>query len=302
MGDAVGTLTVVPDEHPTADADTALIELTLRTSDAALLDSVYVHEEIEKGNVWRLFTPDALDSTDVDAEDADVQASSACMRYDVVLRVPAGLEKLRVVSHTATQVHLSGRSPSIKPLPQRILSSLFISLRSPSDSNLFTSAYSAIGARRMALQMSGGEIRGEVALGELLHLDTQQGNVAADLAVVQLPQALLQASDDTPATLRTITGPGRTSLRVIRPSGGSYSPITAEHRALSKRTHAVFDYINASFEGTVDLEGAYAGQLNEVDFYKLTNDEALSNAGVATMGKDRVKVSSVESTWTDLQI
>ncbi len=297
MGDAVGTLTIVSDDHPTANADTALIELTVRTSDESLLDSIYVHEEIEKGNVWRLFTPDALDSSDAD----DETNNAACMRYDVVLHVPAGLDKLRVVSHTTTQVRFSGPAVPTESLPQRMLSSLYVSLRSPSYFNHFASSHSALSARRMALQMSGGAVTGSVGLGELLHLDTQQGNVITDLDVVQLPTSLLQNSDK-PATLRTTAGQGLTSLRVIRPSASSYAPMTSEHLELATRSNAVIDYTKAAFGGIVNLEGAYAGQLNEVDFFRLNNDEAFSAAGVSTRGKDRLQVTSVDSTWMEMHI
>ncbi|KLO19925.1 hypothetical protein SCHPADRAFT_924199 [Schizopora paradoxa] len=290
-GDALGSLKIVRDERPTANPYLATIELSVRTNEKSLLDEVVVYDEVKNGSVWWLLTPNILESTDIDGDGLPIEP---CMNYDIVLHIPAGLEKLHIVSHTATQVLISESSASTSS-HQNILSSLYISIRSASESNLFASSHSTLSATRTAIQMSGGKITGSIALGALLQIDTQQGIVSTDLDVIQLPANV----QSTPATLRTVSGPGKTALRVVRPSENSYAPINAEHRAQSELN---LDYTKASLDGKVELEGALAGQLNDVSFSSFTDAEAFSNAGISTTGEDRLSVISLDSTRTGTHV
>ena len=229
-GEGFGTLTI--DEAPSAATDVEFT-MVLRSSDKSLLDSV------------SLALPES--KSEIDLTTPRIPAgSSACMRYDITVRVPHNLRKLGIQARSTTQVRFA-------PGAHVALDKLTVTMHSTSGDNMLLPS-TGVQAKDLKLEMTGGWLVGEVALVDSTKLYTQRGSAVANVEVY--PVALDTEDYDTnppEAVLESATGSGRTNIFYINDLDSPHRPISSRH--LSSRNGDIYlTYKKADFNGRVELK------------------------------------------------
>ncbi|KZT39079.1 hypothetical protein SISSUDRAFT_985460 [Sistotremastrum suecicum HHB10207 ss-3] len=223
-GGAVGTLLVAQ-----GDEDDVQIEMDLRTNEEPLLDKVVLlvenTEDISRKQ-FKLSTPASATSED------------ACMRYDIIVRVPSDLKELEITSKAISHVKFDERS-------SLSLESLSINLQSAFPSNLLLPT-SEIHAISTSLEMRGGYLVGSAAILNQTMIKTSRGSAISNIHFFSEPYGF----PSTPATLKTDTGSGRSDFWYANPEK---RPIRSEHIA-SSAGDLYLTYREARYEGKLDVK------------------------------------------------
>jgi hypothetical protein len=144
-----GAGTVLVTAAPAGQADVSY-EVRVRASSAALADTVrgtWPAASAESRVV--LGTPAALGGGD------------GCVRYDAVIRVPAGVRKLHVQAHAKAHVKLAGGADALQGLED-----LFVTLYTGDADNVLVSSED-VWADRIAFKALRGYIVGGVSISEV---------------------------------------------------------------------------------------------------------------------------------------
>ena len=231
-GGAYGTLLLA---QGASDAQDIQLEMTLRTDDQALLNSVSMQyptlEDVQDGiapSRLRLNTP---------------AVGPSCMRYDLVLRIPPSLKDLAITASSLTQLQFDKDA-------QATLDSLNINLKSKEDSgkNMLL-PHAGFHAKTLTLETARGWLVGEVAIVDQTSLSTARGDAVLNVHVHPAP-----SGDDVPppAALDTKTGNGRADVFYESSKGAPHRKIVSTHQ--STRTGDLYlTYKNAEFNGRVDV-------------------------------------------------
>lgn len=233
---AVGTVTIAEGAPGATDIQ---FEMTLRTNDKALLDSVAftvpTQDEIEEGlarSEVTLSTPTTSGST--------------CMRYDVVVRVPHSLKKLAVMTGGSSVAQVQ-----FAPEAQVALDELYVTMYGLASDNMLL-PHANVRAKKLSLEMTNGWLVGAASIVESTSIKTQNG--AANTHVEVFPVAV-DVDGTTPpvATLDTATGTGRTDIFYINDLGAPHRPISSTHIS-SRNGDLYLTYKKAEFNGKLDVQ------------------------------------------------
>jgi hypothetical protein len=236
-GGAVGTLVLA---EGAADAQDIQFDMTLRTDNRALLDTVQLQypslEDINGGSQSRL----RLNTPGV---------GHSCMRYDIVLRIPPTLKNLTIQSQSVTQVEFAKEA-------QVSLTSLVVNVQPPTSEDARDLAmvlpHANFHADTLKVVASAGWVVGEVSVVGETELHTQQGDAIANLHVQPVPHADADTAP-APAVLRTLTGSGRTDVFYESDAGAVHRPITSTHKS-AKTGDVYLTYKDAGFNGRLDVK------------------------------------------------
>lgn len=168
--------------------------------------------------------------------------AGACVRYDIVLRVPRGVRKLHVQAHAKAHIKLAEGSDALKDLDD-----LFVTMYSLDKDNILQTTED-VKSKRIAFQVTRGYVVGAVSIDSRTAVTTQSGD-----AIVNI-QAYPHTTDtnlDGPAELSTLTGAGRTDVTYHAPV--PRRPILSEHR-VQNGGDIYLTYKDARFNGAVDVD------------------------------------------------
>lgn len=328
-GGAVGSITVAPGFDDDDDANTAVsIEMTLRTNDRELLDSVLVEQhdpEQEANSFWRLNTPypGELPPEGGREEGEAPSGAKACMRYDIVLRVPRALRKLHVAAHAVAHVRfaespLANATVPPRPLlapgelpadPLRMLDDLFVTFYSPREDNVLLASHDVVAADRISLEMAGGWMTGSVGVRNRTRVMTQRGDAKAVLGVVAMPFIPANATgpadnSSTRGTFRAVTGFESTDITFYNPYN---RPMTAWYLSTGNGDLNLH-YDKTDFNGQVNVTAkSFEVHDMQMDPLVMNNASRIGNAKAVTkwIGDvshgDRLTINSVRG-FVDLHM
>lgn len=228
-GGAVGTFTLADGE---ADAQEIKYEMVLRTSDEALLKDVYFDypdkdgKTVSKSRVL-MTTPHGPDGS--------------CVRFDMTMFVPPSLKKLSVALHTTTHVQFA---PGTHIDTEDLIVTLF-----SMDSRNIISPGEHVTSQRQVLEIFRGWIVGDASIVKETSITTQRGDGVANVKLHPAPPSDSSAAE--PATLRTITGSGRSDFFYIGQKAFK-RPIDSTHIS-SRNGDMYLTYTGAEFSGKVGM-------------------------------------------------
>lgn len=230
-GGAVGTLIIADGASNATDIQ---VELTVRTNDKSLLELVTfkypTRDEVDEGladSRARLFTP--------------APGKTSCMRYDIVVRVPAGLKSLDIQALSVTQIQLA-------PEVDISLDRLSILMSSASNNQMLLPKTS-IRAKELEFKISNGWLVGEVAVVEKSSIRTKGGDAVSNLRV--LPIADVSDANSGAALFEANTGTGRSDF--------FYLSDVSDHRVIQSTHYSgkgdlYLHYEEAEFNGKIQLQ------------------------------------------------
>lgn len=228
---AVGTILIV---EGASDATDIKYELTLRTDDESLLNSVRVSiptaDEVNDRTESRLelVTPNSM-------------PSSSCMRYDMVMYVPPSIKKLHVETRSVAQIKFD--TDSIFEFD-----ALYVTMWNLDTNNMLL-PHQAIHADNLKFDVTRGWLVGDVTIVNRTEIMTQRGDALMNVHVHPAP-----SSEDppAPAVLTTGSGAGRTDIFYINHPGNPHRPISSTHYS-SKNADIYLTYKEADFNGLLDI-------------------------------------------------
>jgi hypothetical protein len=229
-GGAVGTFTLVDGE---ADAQEIKYEMTLRTSDEALLQDIYFqypeHNDDNTIGMSRLImtTPHS--------------PAGYCVRFDMTIYVPPSLKTIHVASHTTAHVQFA-------PGAHLNISDLYVTLFSVDSKNIIVPS-EHVTSQRQTLEVYRGWIVGDASIVKRTSITTQRGDGVANVKFH--PVLPSDPSAPEPATLRTTTGAGRSHFFYIGQKAFKRS-IDATHIS-SKNADVYLTYTEAEFSGKIEM-------------------------------------------------
>lgn len=232
---AVGTVTIA--DGPSDQTDVK-IEMTLRTTDKSLLDSVIMAVPSPED------IADGMARSEV-ALTTVAPTGASCMRYDVVVRVPQAMKKLSIMTRAVAQVQFA-------PEAQISLDSLFVTMYGESVANMknMLLPHANLRAKDLRLEMTRGWLVGEASIVDKTTIVTQSGDALANVKVYPVPA---NDEDASTAYLETTTGAGRTDIFYINDLGAPHRPISSRH--ISARNGDVYlTYKDAEFNGTLEVK------------------------------------------------
>ncbi|CCM05009.1 uncharacterized protein FIBRA_07208 [Fibroporia radiculosa] len=231
-GTAVGTVTFVEGGPRLTEIG---YQLLLRSSDAALLDSIILQypteSEVKDGlspSRMRLTTPPS--------------SPSSCMRYDLVIYVPPALKQLEIQSNSVTQLQFNKESVFD-------LNSLTLTLAAADEKNMIL-PHQNVRAGQLSFELTRGWLVGDVAIVDKTSLSAKRGDATMNVHVHPVSSA---AEPPAVAELVTTTGSGRTDVFYINDPGFPHRPINSMHRT-TRSGDVYLTYKQAEFRGTVDLQ------------------------------------------------
>jgi len=183
-------------------------------------------------------------------------AGGRCVRYDVVVHVPAGVAALNIHARAVAQVKFDAA------LDLRRLSVVLFKL---DERNMLLPSARVL-ADVLELEAYQGWIVGETTVRKETDVTTQRSNAAAHLTVHPVPPA--DAAHPARATLRTTSGSGRTDIKYA--AGAVPRTINSVHMSQSGGD-LYLDYAKARFSGKIALK-ARSG-------YTMTGARALGAPG-----------------------
>ena len=278
-GGAVGTLTLADGE---ADAQEIKYEMVLRTSDEALLNSVFF--EYPEYNEDKTITRSRVSMTTPHG------SGGSCVRYDMTMYVPPSLKKLDIVLHTTAQVQFAAGA-------HVNTENLFVTLYS-SDSNNLIVPSKDVTSRRQALEVYRGWIVGDASIVKETSIATQRGDGIANVKLHPAPPSDSNALE--PAVLRTVTGSGRSDFFYLGEKAFK-RPIDSTHIS-SKNADVYLTYSEAEFSGKIEMSGksyTMTGAQPINPSQPIGNDASTWTHYAGDInGSDRISVSS--RGWTGL--
>ncbi|GJE95846.1 hypothetical protein PsYK624_120360 [Phanerochaete sordida] len=244
-GGAYGTVLLA---EGAADAQDIQLEMTLRTDNNALLDSVrmqYPQDSVTQSRVF-LETP---------------VVGSSCMRFDMVMRVPPALRDLKIIASSLTQVQFDKDA-------RVALDSLVVTLASMDDSDKHMLLPAAgVRAKTLQLETRKGWLVGDVSIVDETSIFTNKGDAVLNVHVHPAP-----AAEPSPATLNTYTGSGRADVFYESDSGAPHRQIQSTHKS-ERKGDLYLTYKNAEFNGLVDVKARSSSTSGVQGMFNRTSNE-----------------------------
>ncbi|KAF8813940.1 hypothetical protein BYT27DRAFT_7220271 [Phlegmacium glaucopus] len=229
-GGAVGTFTLADGE---ADAQEIKYEMVLRASDEALLKDVYF--DYPEYNDDKIVTKSRVLMTTPHGP------VGSCVRFDITMFVPPSLKKLHVALHTTTHVQFA-------PGAHINTQDLFVTLYSLDSRNIIAPG-EHVTSQIQALEAYRGWIVGDASIVKETSITTQRGDGVANVKLHPSPPS--DSTTPEPATLRTITGAGRSDFFYIGQKAFK-RPIDSTHTS-SRNGDMYLTYTGAEFSGKIEM-------------------------------------------------
>ena len=228
-GAAVGTLVIA---EASADAIDITLEMTLRTDDQSLLNSVKI--DVPAPGLADRSTNAALTTP------LFVDPHKSCMRYDMTLYVPSTLKTLEISTHSVTQVQFH-------PDARIMLDNLLVKMYAKDENNMLLPS---IGVRAINMEVNSyrGWIVGDMAIVNSTTVTTAQGDCVANVHVHPINQ-----EHPEPAYLSTTHGNGRADFFYENDHAYPHRPIVSSHIS-ARKGDLYLTYKNAEYNGTIDLK------------------------------------------------
>jgi len=227
-GGAVGTLVIAQ-----SDFVDVVVDMMVRTNDETLLSKVSVDagspspdDLPERSPHFNLVTPSSSVRDD------------ACMRFDIILKVPSHVSNLTVVSQSISHVKFAEHHFID-------LDMLSIDLQVSSPENLLL-PHAEVKAKTLSLEIRGGYLVGSLSLLDSANISTKRGTGVAN---VKVDVAEYPGSVGVPGKLTTQTGGGRADFTYSNHDGRM---ISSDHSSTGGDLYLT--YKAASYNGPVDIK------------------------------------------------
>lgn len=231
-GGAVGTLVIA---EASADASDITLEMTLRTDDQSLLNSVKM--DIPDSNLPGLFTQAALTTPLL------IDPRKSCMRYDITLYVPSTLKTLQLSTYSVTQIQFHQDA-------HITLDNLLVMMYGMDEHNMLLPS-AGIRATNMDVSSYRGWIVGDMAIVNSTAITTENGDCVANVHVHPAPPINHQHPE--PVYLTTTHGNGRADLFYENDHAHPHRPIVSSHNS-ARKGDLYLTYKDAEYSGSIDLK------------------------------------------------
>ncbi|TDL29638.1 hypothetical protein BD410DRAFT_823702 [Rickenella mellea] len=283
-GDAVGTITV---SQRTNEVDNVVVAHTVRTDQKSLLNSVVVVQHdpaLTRNSVWGLHTPEVAHPG---------RWRSPCMRFDIEILVPLGLEKLHIVTQSVTHV----RFAPAHGLTNTTLQELHLVSLSPRAENT-VHLQTGVRALRTIIDVAGGRMDGSVALIESTEILTQRGRADAFVNVAAMPLPAGVENVDT-RKLHTVTGVGQTEITFRDPQRRATDSVANKLKAThisAGNGDVTLRYTGSGIDGLVEIDAPNAWTAEGLNTGSAGEDGRVMRKAGTGDGGDSVNVVSPSGT------
>ncbi|KAH8828304.1 hypothetical protein DL96DRAFT_1602620 [Flagelloscypha sp. PMI_526] len=232
-GLAVGTISLARGDD---DLKEVMYEITIRTNDEERLDGIHITQPHITDDSETVLTSRLMINTGF----VKPESEDSCVRFDIVLYMPPSLEKIHVASHAA-QTHVRF-DPDVD---MEVLKSLFVTLYSTSSQNLIL-PHERLRSPKMSLEVFNGWIVGDILVHDDTKIKTQRGHGVTDVKV-----HASGSPSDTPASLYTVTGGGRTDIEYV--GGSERRAMRNVHLSTDPDAKMFLKYSDAAFSGRIEM-------------------------------------------------
>ncbi|EAU91104.1 hypothetical protein CC1G_03272 [Coprinopsis cinerea okayama7 len=277
LGGGVGTITIVNAEP---DARDVSYNIVVRSTDKHAADNT-VFEIESAAQDTGLGT--ALRFATQQLPRAEVEAGTACLRYDIVMSVPSNVKILNIHSRSTAQVKFADDL-------RLDLKKLSVVLFHLDDKNMILPS-SKVYAEDYSMEIYQGWIVGEATVSSETDITSQRSNGVVSVKVYQAPPSNLLNPETT--KLSTATGSGKTDITYI--ANAVKRPFQNRHLS-AKNGDMYLNYKQARTDGKVAMHSKRSTIMG--DFNVIEDGAKWTHYVGSEGGKDRIDVSS--GGWTGL--